>query len=513
MRIPAAQYLRMSTEHQQYSFDNQRDAIAIYAEHHGFAIVKAYDDAAKSGVVLKGRSGLKRLLRDVLSGSATYKAILVYDISRWGRFQDADEAAHYEFLCKHAGIPVHYCAETFSNDDSTANIMKALKRAMAGEYSRELSVKCYAGQKRIAQLGFITGSSPSYGLRRVVLSPDGGRDQILRPGEHKYVRADRTALCLGPDKEVEGVRTIYRLFMRSHGRLGPTAIARELDRKGVEFIPGRTWDKYWVSRILRNPRYAGYNVWNRKGQKLRGPQVHNPPEQWVVVPNAFPAIIPPKCFQNVQELIKNRPRKFSEEYLLQKLASLLRRKGRITKNLMESCKGMPDRSCYQRRFGGMQKAYDLVGYHYPPRRFSCAGQSRFSKQLRDRIIRQILTLFPEHVALAPGVHPNRPVLLVDKQFKVFVITCRFSTESKRATWLLRSFPQDRNSIVLLCLLNRNNDDARVLFVIPRISTHHCSEHRFGIASELLAGGERLNGLQDFYRCVMRVRKGIMSGFL
>ena len=245
MRIPAAQYLRMSTEHQQYSFDNQRDAIAIYAEQHGFDIVKAYDDAAKSGVVLKGRSGLKRLLRDVLSGSATYKAILVYDISRWGRFQDADEAAHYEFLCKHAGIPVHYCAEPFSNDDSTANIMKALKRVMAGEYSRELSVKCYAGQKRIAQLGFITGSSPTYGLRRMVVSPDGRRDQILRPGEHKYVRADRTALCLGPDKEVEGVRTIYRLFTRSHGRLGPTAIARELDRKGVEFIPGRTWDKYW----------------------------------------------------------------------------------------------------------------------------------------------------------------------------------------------------------------------------------------------------------------------------
>jgi hypothetical protein len=31
--------------------------------------------------------------------------------SRWGRFQDADESAHYEFLCKSAGIPVHYCAE------------------------------------------------------------------------------------------------------------------------------------------------------------------------------------------------------------------------------------------------------------------------------------------------------------------------------------------------------------------------------------------------------------------
>lgn len=116
MLTPAAQYIRMSTEHQQYSFDNQKDAIALYAEQHGFAIVRTYDDAAKSGVVLKGRTGLKRLLRDVVSGSVSYKAILVYDISRWGRFQDADKAAHYEFLCKHAGVPIHYCAETFGNE-------------------------------------------------------------------------------------------------------------------------------------------------------------------------------------------------------------------------------------------------------------------------------------------------------------------------------------------------------------------------------------------------------------
>ena len=514
MLSPAAQYVRMSTEHQQYSFEHQKAAIALYTERHGFAIVKTYDDAAKSGVVLKGRTGLKRLLRDVLSGSATYKAILVYDVSRWGRFQDADEAAHYEFLCKHAGIPVHYCAETFSNnDDSTANIMKALKRAMAGEYSRELSVKCYAGQKRIAQLGFITGSSPTYGLRRIVVSPDGRRNRILRRGEHKYVRTDRTALCLGPEREVEGVRTIYRLFMKSHGQLGPTAIARELDRKGIKFIPGRTWDQYWVSRILRNPKYAGYNVWNRTRQKFHGSQVRNPREQWVVVPNAFPAIIRPQRFQKVQEMLKNRPLRLSDEYLLHKLASLLRRKGRITKDLMESCKGMPDRTSYQRHFGGMQKAYDLVGYHYPPGRFSRAGQSRFSKQIRDRIIRQIITLFPEHVALAPSVHPNRPALLIDKQFKVFVITCRFNTRKKKPTWFLRSFPRDRDTITLLCLLNHLNDDPRVFFVIPRVNTRCHSEHVFGITGELLAGGERLNGLRDFYRCVMRVRGQVISGFL
>jgi DNA invertase Pin-like site-specific DNA recombinase len=38
--IPAAQYLRMSTDHQQYSLDNQADAISRYAQDRDFFVVK-----------------------------------------------------------------------------------------------------------------------------------------------------------------------------------------------------------------------------------------------------------------------------------------------------------------------------------------------------------------------------------------------------------------------------------------------------------------------------------------
>jgi hypothetical protein len=113
-------------------------------------VTRTYSDAGKSGLVIKRRDGLRQLLNDVVGGKQPYKAILVYDVSRWGRFQDVDEAAHYEFLCKAAGVEVHYCAEQFANDNSLASaMMKALKRVMAGEYSRELSVKVNEGSKRI----------------------------------------------------------------------------------------------------------------------------------------------------------------------------------------------------------------------------------------------------------------------------------------------------------------------------------------------------------------------------
>ena len=120
--IPAAQYLRMSTEGQQYSLSNQMDAIRQYAEKQGFEIIKTYSDEAKSGLVLKHRLGLAQLLKDVVGGPQGYKAILVYDVSRWGRFQDADESAYYEFLCKNAGLPIHYCAEQFVNDGAMPNV-------------------------------------------------------------------------------------------------------------------------------------------------------------------------------------------------------------------------------------------------------------------------------------------------------------------------------------------------------------------------------------------------------
>lgn len=83
-----------------------------------------------SGLSIDGRDALKKLITDVQNGSADFTTILVYDVSRWGRFQDADESAYYEYICKRAGINVQYCAEQFENDGSpVSTIMKGVKRA------------------------------------------------------------------------------------------------------------------------------------------------------------------------------------------------------------------------------------------------------------------------------------------------------------------------------------------------------------------------------------------------
>ncbi|MFC3119371.1 recombinase family protein [Jhaorihella thermophila] len=110
----------------------------------GIEIVKTYADDGKSGLSIGGRAALQQLIADVEAGAADFNVILVYDVSRWGRFQDADESAYYEYICKRAGIQVAYCAEQFENDGSpVSTIVKGVKRAMAGEYSRELSAKVF----------------------------------------------------------------------------------------------------------------------------------------------------------------------------------------------------------------------------------------------------------------------------------------------------------------------------------------------------------------------------------
>jgi hypothetical protein len=127
--VRAAQYVRMSTDHQQNSTENQAAVIAEYARRHHIEIVRTYADEGKSGLRLEGRDQLQRLIADVEGGTADFEVVLVYDVSRWGRFQNADESPYYEYICKRAGIAVHYCAEHFANDGSpVSTVVKGVKR-------------------------------------------------------------------------------------------------------------------------------------------------------------------------------------------------------------------------------------------------------------------------------------------------------------------------------------------------------------------------------------------------
>ena len=433
--VRAAQYVRMSTEHQQYSLENQADAIARYAHANGMHIVRTYSDAAKSGLSIGDRHALQQLIRDVETGAADYRAILVYDVSRWGRFQDSDESAHYEYLCKRARIAVHYCAEPFVNDGSLpSSLLKAIKRMMAAEYSRELSAKVFAGKRRLIELGYRQGGTAGYGLRRLLVDQHGNPKEVLAFGQRKSLFTDRVILIPGPAEEVQVVQEIYNRFLKMHETFN--GIAAELNRRGVPSEFGRRWTRSMVRSILTNPKYIGASQFNQTSKKLNREWVRNPPEAWIRRDNAFTPIVDADLFQETQDAIAARKKFRTHDEVLAGLRDLLVREGKLNSAIVDRAEGPVSRGRIALRFNGLLPAYELVWYT-PAHDYSYL---RTDKRLELRREEYIAALIAELEGV--GAVVNRGVdtdlLTISGEFTVefTVLRCRH-TKHRGYRWRLR----------------------------------------------------------------------------
>jgi DNA invertase Pin-like site-specific DNA recombinase len=503
--IAAAQYLRMSTENQQYSLENQATAIRSYAERNGFSIVESYSDPAKSGISFTTRPGLNRLIRDVINGVASFKAILVYDVSRWGRFQDSDEAAHYEFICKQARIPVYYCAETFTNDGSiSSSVMKALKRAMAAEFSRELGVKVFAAGKRWAEAGFKQGGSPGYALRRLMVSAEGIQKEFLGNGEVKCLQSDRVILVPGAKEEVECVREMYRMVVEE--KRGPFYIARELNRRGFT-NRGRKWWHETVWKIVTDPKYAGNNVWNRTSHRLGAARLPVPRSKWIIRSAAFEPVVDPRVFNEAQRILGQRTCAKTNEQLLVDLSQLLEKNGTLTTRLLETSDSAASYHTYVKRFGSARHAFELAGYCYPQAALARMERCRGKQNIREQLQTQIISMFPNNVTMR-SLHSNRgkrAVLEVDGKLRVSVLICRtlFHREDR---WRVDDKYGERKYLSLLGRLRPGTADLQDLYVVPPLGTR-C---RIAPDDELLARGQQLCDLSEFCSAVRAVNASLTA---
>ncbi len=493
--IPAAQYVRMSDEAQQYSIENQKTAIQEYAVLHGFVIVKTYADVGKSGVLANNRKALRELIRDVVNAGAEYKAILVYDVSRWGRFPNNDEAAHYEFLCSSSGIPLHYCAEPFANDGTaSSSILKALKRSMAAEFSRELGEKVFRGKTRIVQLGFWVGGPAGYGYRRLMVSADGKPKQTMKHGDHKSLTTDRVILIPGSPHEIRCVQLIFSMAIEG---LGAYAIARELNRKGI-LRYGHSWEGQDVRNIVTNPKYAGYNVWHRRTQKLRSKRVRVASEQWIVKPGAFAPIVEKETFDRAQVAFPKRADLlWSDEEILRRIRRLLRLKGRLSETLLGNARGMPALTTIKNHFGSYRQLYKKVGYHLDAEDISRGDQGERSLQLRRSVVDTITKLFPDHVEVTHLLKRTRSMLVVDRRFMVSILLCRTKQRKGGSLhWVVEPNKAERGYITLLCTMNCTHDSVLGYYVFPRMDW--LRSHRLYKNDPCLRTAKKLRSLSEFY---------------
>lgn len=494
--IPAAEYVRTSTNQQPNSINFQKQAIAAFAAKEGFVIVRSYADEGKSGLTLSNRPGLVSLLHDVAFGTSEYRAILVYDVTRWGRFQDVDESAHYEFLCKALHVPVYYCAEAFGHDpDLPTFILKTLRRVVAAEYSRELSVKCFRGQKHLAGLGFRMGALPGYGLRRLAMSPDGKSAQILGSHEWKSVASDRVVLIPGPEEEVSVVRLIFDLATRS--KTSFRAIARELSKRGIRYRADSEWTDHSVGRLIRNRKYAGYNVWNRVSRNLGMSEKRNSIDEWVVVPQSHFAIVDDATFEIAQKL-HPRPRRWSDAEVVQGVR-------RLAQYPVAAVPTSPSLATLRRRAARLPFLRSRRGTSLVFRSGEMTTRQR-TLVIRNNTFDRLLELFPTKISDFHLRGKSRPILRLEDETPVSVIVCpKMFRRTGIMRWSLDPVQAEAGLPTLLCL---EEVDKPRYCMVPEINL--MNRTFVGLDHRILQKGAWLDDLTQFYDVVYGVIKTRLS---
>lgn len=299
-------YLRMSTDRQEASIPQQREALVAFAARQGHEIVGEYADEGISGDATHKRKGFQAMIRDAAGGG--FDRILCWDQSRFGRF-DSIEAGSWITPLRDAGVSL----ETMDGgvvdwSDFAGRVCYAVAQEGKHQFLRDLarsSLRGMAAKVRDGQ-GYYGGSTP-YGYRRETVIVDRKRITTLVP--------DETTAPI--------VRRMFEAYAAAGGSL--YSVVEMLNREGVR-SPCRSkwkpngcdlWRRGSVRRILTAPVYAGDLAWGRTmtgkyharvGDEIiaRRPGQRRTKNVPIVRRDAVPAIIDRDLFDTVQELMAKR---------------------------------------------------------------------------------------------------------------------------------------------------------------------------------------------------------------
>ncbi|MCC2673751.1 MAG: hypothetical protein K0Q43_5190 [Ramlibacter sp.] len=302
---------------------------------------------------------MRRLLSDVTSFDRPYSVVLVYDVSRWGRFQDIDASAYYEYHCRLNGVDVRYVQEPFELMNSPVGAMfKSLKRTMAAEHSRELTVKTTAGQTAAVSRGFQLGTSPCMGISRIAVSKTDGAERKLGPFDHKAARSEHLRWEQGPANEVANAQRIFDLYASTE--LSVVDVARVACSEGIRARSGKPVTEWMLYRMLRCEAFVGDFVWGREENKKR----RAPTDIRIRRSSGFmPPIVSRAVFDAVQrKLVSREHLRLDKEVALENLRTALTRNPRLMPSALRAS-GCACRDTYRKLFGSLEAAWNAAGFN------------------------------------------------------------------------------------------------------------------------------------------------------
>jgi len=312
----AVLYLRMSTDKQETSIGQQRDALVAFALKQGHEIIREYVDEGISGDATHKRKGFQAMIRDAAAGN--FDRILCWDQSRFGRF-DSIEAGSWITPLRDAGVSL----ETMDGgavdwNDFAGRITYAVAQEGKHAFLRDLSRSALRGMAAKVRDGRgLPGGPTPYGYRRE-MEIDGRK---------------RIATLVPDEITAPVVRRIFEEYAAAGGSL--YTVVSNLNREGLRSPSGRPqWRRSAVRFILGNHAYCGDLSWGRTasgkyhtraGDEIvaRRPGLRPTKNVPIVRRDTIPPLVERELFGRVHELLAKRKKATRPAITVRPLSGIL----------------------------------------------------------------------------------------------------------------------------------------------------------------------------------------------
>lgn len=262
-------YLRASTDHQEYSVQDQLAYITEWAKKNNCKIVKVYCDDGISGAYAAKRPGFLAMIEDVTTGLSGAEAVLVWDSYRFAR--NMVEFLTYKQMIRQHGVSVIAVTEPVVEDEDAQLYIDAINGASGELYLRKLSKDSKRGiRSKVVDRHEHLGFAP-YGYR------------MDRNTRHLEICED----------EAQWVRYIFQSVLDGKPYL---QISESLNAAGIKTRRGHPWRVNQLQYALNNKTYCGFNEVRLDGEHGVYEANHQP-------------IIDPELFDKVQAIIAERASK------------------------------------------------------------------------------------------------------------------------------------------------------------------------------------------------------------
>lgn len=298
--IPAAGYVRMSTDQQEDSPERQRSEIIEIADRNGYEIIRWYEDHGLTGTKSKNRPQFQQMLKDAPSGD--FSAVLMHEQSRFSRETMLQFASHLNSL-NEVGVDLVTRKGKIAPDDIGGFITAMIDQHGARQEAENIGHRTASGKRqKLLKTGGWFGASP-FGYDREVIDQNGKVVTVVRY-EEKFARSTQHTCRLVPSdpKRVWAVRQVFEKFIAGNSI---RSIAVWLNESGFQTRHGRTWEFGAVKHMLQNPAYCGRIVAARNQDK-RTQFSKMFEEMTVIAEDAHSQIVNREMFDQVQALMAGR---------------------------------------------------------------------------------------------------------------------------------------------------------------------------------------------------------------